>query len=91
VFWRCGGGGETGSLYKPVERAPRVFNPLKVPAKLQATLPFLTKPKVVSWGLFAVCPLHCTALGKGLCFTLACAYPLCALAKPLCPCPRCPP
>jgi ribosome biogenesis protein BMS1 len=41
---------ETDSLYKPVERAPRVFNPLKVPAKLQAALPFKTKPKVVSGG-----------------------------------------
>ncbi|KAF6264611.1 hypothetical protein COO60DRAFT_73335 [Scenedesmus sp. NREL 46B-D3] len=34
------------SLYKRIERAPRVFNPLKVPAKLQAALPFKTKPKV---------------------------------------------
>ncbi|KAF8060362.1 BMS1 [Scenedesmus sp. PABB004] len=34
------------SLYRPVVRAPRVFNPLKVPAKLQAALPFKTKPKV---------------------------------------------
>jgi ribosome biogenesis protein BMS1 len=40
------------SLYKKIERAPRVFNPLKVPAKLQAALPFKTKPKVVS-------VLHC--------------------------------
>ncbi|KAI8474956.1 MAG: ribosome biogenesis protein BMS1-like protein [Monoraphidium minutum] len=33
------------SMYKPVERGPRAFNPLKVPAKLQAALPFKTKPK----------------------------------------------
>jgi ribosome biogenesis protein BMS1 len=39
---------EADSLYKKIERAPRVFNPLKVPAKLQAALPFKTKPKVVS-------------------------------------------
>jgi hypothetical protein len=40
---------ETDSLYRPIERAPRVFNPLKVPAKLQAALPFKTKPKLVSF------------------------------------------
>jgi ribosome biogenesis protein BMS1 len=33
------------SLYKPVERAPRVFNPLRVPRNLQAALPFKSKPK----------------------------------------------
>ncbi|GJP30508.1 hypothetical protein CLOM_g3457, partial [Closterium sp. NIES-68] len=33
------------SLYKPIERRPRSFNPLKVPAKLQAALPFSAKPK----------------------------------------------
>jgi hypothetical protein len=43
-------GGGAGALYKPVERAPCVFNPLKVPAKLQAALPFKTKPKLVSCG-----------------------------------------
>lgn len=34
------------SLYRPIERAPRKFNPLKVPKSLQAALPFKTKPKV---------------------------------------------
>ncbi|CAI5981303.1 unnamed protein product [Closterium sp. NIES-65] len=33
------------SLYKPIERRPRSFNPLKIPAKLQAALPFSSKPK----------------------------------------------
>jgi ribosome biogenesis protein BMS1 len=33
------------SLYKPIERLPRVFNPLRVPKKLQAGLPFKSKPK----------------------------------------------
>ena len=33
------------SLYKPVERAERRFNPLKVPKALQARLPYKTKPK----------------------------------------------
>jgi len=33
------------SLYRPVERAPRKFNPLRVPAALQAALPFKSKPK----------------------------------------------
>eukprot|EP00976_Prorocentrum_cordatum_P035902 730065-Prorocentrum_minimum.AAC.3 len=27
------------SLYKPIERAPRVFNPLRVPKKLQVRPP----------------------------------------------------
>lgn len=39
---------ERDSLYRPVERGVRVFNPLKVPKKLQAALPFKTKPKIVS-------------------------------------------
>ena len=38
---------QSDSLYRQIERAPRVFNPLKVPTKLQAALPFKTKPKVV--------------------------------------------
>jgi ribosome biogenesis protein BMS1 len=38
---------EPDSIYRPIERGTRVFNPLKVPNKLQAALPFKTKPKVV--------------------------------------------
>ena len=36
------------SLYQPdaADRGPRRFNPLKIPKKLQAALPFKTKPKV---------------------------------------------
>ncbi|EFJ46282.1 hypothetical protein VOLCADRAFT_62777 [Volvox carteri f. nagariensis] len=34
------------SLYRKIERAPRKFNPLKVPKSLQAALPFKTKPKL---------------------------------------------
>ncbi|KXZ47518.1 hypothetical protein GPECTOR_34g677 [Gonium pectorale] len=34
------------SLYREVQRAPRKFNPLKVPKALQAELPFKTKPKL---------------------------------------------
>ncbi|CAM9657263.1 unnamed protein product [Ectocarpus sp. 12 AP-2014] len=34
------------SLYKPIERAPRKFNSLPVPKKLQAALPFASKPKL---------------------------------------------
>ncbi|KAK9865724.1 hypothetical protein WJX84_006856 [Apatococcus fuscideae] len=33
------------SLYKPIERVPRQFNPLKIPKGLQAALPFKSKPK----------------------------------------------
>ena len=33
------------SLYKTIERAPKVFNPLRIPKKLQADLPFKLKPK----------------------------------------------
>eukprot|EP00898_Chlorokybus_atmophyticus_P007768 jgi/Chlat1/7993/Chrsp7S07775 len=33
------------SLYKPIERHTRKFNPLKVPKTLQAALPFKSKPK----------------------------------------------
>ena len=34
---------DTNSLYKPIERAPRKFNPLKIPRTLQAQLPFKSK------------------------------------------------
>ncbi|XP_042035719.1 ribosome biogenesis protein bms1-like [Salvia splendens] len=33
------------SLYRPVERRPRKFNPLVIPKSLQAALPFASKPK----------------------------------------------
>ncbi|KZP01321.1 DUF663-domain-containing protein [Calocera viscosa TUFC12733] len=33
------------STYKPVNRAPRRFNPMKVPRKLQAALPYASKPR----------------------------------------------
>ncbi|KAF9561058.1 DUF663-domain-containing protein [Agrocybe pediades] len=35
------------STYKKVERAPRRFNPLVVPKKLQAALPYASKPKLM--------------------------------------------
>lgn len=35
------------SIYKPVERPSRRFNPLKVPKKLQAALPYASKPKLM--------------------------------------------
>ncbi|KAL6757413.1 hypothetical protein V8C86DRAFT_1690558 [Haematococcus lacustris] len=35
------------SLYRDIVRAPRQFNPLKIPKTLQAALPFKTKPKVM--------------------------------------------
>ena len=34
------------SLYKPIVREARKFNPLKIPKKLEKALPFKTKPKV---------------------------------------------
>lgn len=34
------------SLYKEIERKPRVFNPLRIPKSLQAELPFKSKPKI---------------------------------------------
>jgi ribosome biogenesis protein BMS1 len=37
---------EGDSLYKPVDRVPKVFAPLRVPKPLQAALPFKSKPKV---------------------------------------------
>nr|CAB3496039.1 unnamed protein product [Digitaria exilis] len=33
------------SVYKPIERKPRKFNPVEIPAKLQQLLPFKSKPK----------------------------------------------
>ncbi|XP_021752005.1 ribosome biogenesis protein BMS1 homolog [Chenopodium quinoa] len=33
------------SLYKPIERQPKKFNPLIIPKSLQQALPFKTKPK----------------------------------------------
>ncbi|CAL4914250.1 unnamed protein product [Urochloa decumbens] len=33
------------SVYKPIERKPRKFNPVQIPAKLQQLLPFKSKPK----------------------------------------------
>lgn len=33
------------SLYKPIERKPRKFNPLVIPKSLQSALPFASKPK----------------------------------------------
>jgi ribosome biogenesis protein BMS1 len=35
------------STYKRIERAPRRFNTLKVPKKLQAALPYASKPKTM--------------------------------------------
>ncbi|KAJ7601096.1 DUF663-domain-containing protein [Mycena floridula] len=35
------------STYKKIERAPRRFNPLIVPKKLQASLPYASKPKLM--------------------------------------------
>ncbi|CAN9508593.1 unnamed protein product [Ophioblennius macclurei] len=36
---------DTDSLYKPVTRAPRRFNPLRIPKELQKALPFKSKHK----------------------------------------------
>lgn len=38
------------SLYKPIERKARKFNPLVVPKSLQAALPFASKPKDIPRG-----------------------------------------
>ncbi|CAI9112326.1 OLC1v1012764C1 [Oldenlandia corymbosa var. corymbosa] len=38
------------SLYKPIERKERKFNPLVVPKSLQANLPFKSKPKNIPSG-----------------------------------------
>lgn len=35
------------SHYKPVERPARRFNPLKIPKKLQASLPYASKPRAM--------------------------------------------
>ena len=37
---------EADSLYKPIERVTRRFNPLVIPKPLQAALPFASKPKL---------------------------------------------
>ncbi len=34
------------SLYRPIERTPRRFNPLKIPKSVQRDLPFASKPKL---------------------------------------------
>jgi ribosome biogenesis protein BMS1 len=34
-------------VIQSIDRAPRKFNPLKVPRKLQAVLPYASKPKVM--------------------------------------------
>jgi ribosome biogenesis protein BMS1 len=36
------------SIYKPIERPPRRFNPLIVPKKLQSSLPYSSKPKAMA-------------------------------------------
>lgn len=38
---------DVNSTYKRIERAPRRFNTLKVPKKLQAALPYASKPKIM--------------------------------------------
>lgn len=35
------------SHYKPIERLPRRFNPLKIPKKLQSSLPYASKPRAM--------------------------------------------
>ena len=37
---------KANSLYRPIDREARHFNPLKVPAALQTQLPFKSKPKL---------------------------------------------
>lgn len=39
---------DVNSTYKRIERAPRRFNPLIVPKKLQAALPYASKPKLMT-------------------------------------------
>jgi len=36
------------STYKPIKRTERRFAPLRVPQKLQAALPFASKPKLAA-------------------------------------------
>ncbi|KAF8158573.1 GTP binding protein [Crassisporium funariophilum] len=38
---------DVNSTYKKIERAPRRFNPLIIPKKLQAALPYASKPKLM--------------------------------------------
>merc|ERR1712080_775087 len=38
------------SLYREIKREPKVFNPLQIPKKLQAELPYSLKPKTVTQG-----------------------------------------
>jgi ribosome biogenesis protein BMS1 len=38
---------DVNSTYKPITRIPRRFNPLKIPGKLQASLPYASKPKLM--------------------------------------------
>ncbi|KAK7690130.1 hypothetical protein QCA50_006779 [Cerrena zonata] len=38
---------DVNSTYKKIERAPRRFNTLKIPKKLQAELPYASKPKLM--------------------------------------------
>jgi ribosome biogenesis protein BMS1 len=39
---------DPNSAYRGIERSTRHFNPLKIPRKLQADLPYASKPKVLS-------------------------------------------
>lgn len=38
---------DVNSTYKKIERPPRRFNPLRVPKKLQSSLPYASKPKLM--------------------------------------------
>lgn len=38
---------DPNSAYRPIERSTRRFNPLKIPRKLQADLPYASKPKTM--------------------------------------------